>query len=114
MGRAVTKASAASAQNAVRGFIAAEGPCSVIADLSGIEREKVPGYFVQSLAGIPSAIASGKWLIFVAPQPPIYGLIRMFHLWRGEKANYKIVWTLEEGYALLGLEVKRTHTNARN
>ena len=106
MGRAVTKASAAAAQNAVQSFIAAEGPCSVIADLSGIEREKVPGYFIRSLAGIPSAIASGEWLIFVAPQTPIYGLIRMFHLWRDEAPNYKIVRTLEEAYALLNLEAQ--------
>jgi hypothetical protein len=104
MGRAVTKASAAAAQNAVQSFIAAEGPCSVIADLSGVEREEIPGPFVQSLAGVPSAIADGKWLIFVAPQTPIYGLSRMFHLWRDEAPNYKIVRTLEEAYALLGLE----------
>jgi hypothetical protein len=104
MGRAVTKATASAAQNAVQRFMAAVGPCSVIADLSGIEREKVPGHFVQSLAGIPSAIASGERLILVAPQTLMYGLSRMFHLWRGETPNCKIVRTLEEAYALLDLE----------
>jgi hypothetical protein len=103
MGKTVTKASASAAQEAVQRFIAAEGACSIIADLSAIAKEDVSGQFVQSLAWAPSAIASGKWLILVAPQTLIYGLSRMFHLWRGEAANYTIVRTLEEGYALLGV-----------
>jgi hypothetical protein len=110
MGRTVTKASASAAQNAVQRFVAVEGPCSVIADLSAIETEEVPGYFIRSLARAPSAIPSGKWLILVAPQTLIYGLSRMFHLWRDEAANHKIVRTLEEGYALLGLEAQDFRT----
>ena len=106
MGRTVTKASAAAAQNAVRSFIAAQGPYSIIADLSAIEMEKVPGHFVRSLARVPSAIGSGEWLILVAPQTLIYGLSRMFHLWRDEAANHRIVRTLEEGYALLGVKAQ--------
>jgi hypothetical protein len=106
MGQTVTKASASAAQDAVRRFIAAEGPCSIIADLSAIERQEVPGDFVQSLAWAPSAIAPGKWLILVAPQTLIYGLSRMFHLWRGEAASYTIVRTLEEGYASLGVSAQ--------
>lgn len=104
MGRAVTKASATAAQTAVRCFIAAEGPCSVIANLSGVEREELPGHFVRSLAKTPSIITSGERLILVAPQTVIYGLCRMFHLWRGEAENHKIVRTLDEGYALLGVK----------
>jgi hypothetical protein len=106
MGRTVTKASAAAAQSAVQSFIAAEGPYSIIADLSAIEREEVPGHFVRSLARVPSAIGSGEWLILVAPQTLIYGLSRMFHLWRDEAANHRIVRTLEEGYALLGVKAQ--------
>jgi hypothetical protein len=106
MGRTVTKASSAAAQTAVQRLIADEGPCSIIADLSAIETEEVPGDFVQSLARAPSAISSGQWLILVAPQTVIYGLSRMFHLWRGEAENHKIVRTLEEGYALLGVEAE--------
>jgi hypothetical protein len=106
MGRTVTKASAAAAQTAVQRFMEARGPYSIIADLSAIEEEDVPGYFVRSLAGAPSAIASGYWLILVAPQTQIYGLSRMFHLWRDEAANYKIVRTLEEGYALLAVKAE--------
>lgn len=104
MGRTVTKASAAAAQTAVQRVVADEGPCSVIADLSAIETEKVPGGFVQSLAWAPSAVPPGKYLVLIAPQTLIYGLSRMFHLWRGEAENHKIVRTLEEGYALLGVE----------
>jgi hypothetical protein len=92
------------AQNAVRRLMTTEGPSSVIADLSLIEIEQVPGYFVRSLAWTPSAIPPGKRLILVAPQPVIYGLSRMFHLWRGETSYYKIVRTREEAYELLDLE----------
>ena len=106
MGRTVTKASVAAAQAAVQSFIADEGPCSIIADLSAIEREEVPGNFVQSLAWAPSAVLSGNWLVLIAPQTLIYGLSRMFHLWRGEAENHKIVRTVEEGYALLGVEAE--------
>ena len=106
MGRTVTKASALAAQSAVQSFIAAEGPYSIIADLSAIEREEVPGHFVRSLARVPSAIASGEWLILVAPQTLVYGLSRMFHLWRDEAANHKIVRTLEEAYAWLGVKAQ--------
>ena len=104
MGRTVTKASAAAAQDFVQQFIAAEGPHSIIADLSAVERGEIPGYFVRSLASTPSAIPLEKWLVLVAPQTLIYGLSRMFHLWRNEAANHKIVRTLEEGYALLGVK----------
>jgi hypothetical protein len=104
MGKTVTKASAVAAQNAARSFIEAEGPCSVIANLSGVEREELPGYWVRSLARTPSVVGSGRWLILVAPQPLMYGLCRMFHLWRDEAENHKIVRTLDEAYALLGVK----------
>jgi hypothetical protein len=104
MGRTVTRASAVAAQTAVRCFLAAEGPCSIIANLSGVEREELPGHFVRTLAKTPSPIASGERLILVAPQTVMYGLCRMFHLWRDEAENHKIVRTLDEGYALLGVK----------
>jgi hypothetical protein len=113
MGRTVTKASAAAAKTAVQRFIADEGPCSIIADLSAIEREEVPGKFVQSLAWAPSAIGSREWLILVAPQILIYGLSRMFHLWRDEAENHKIVRSLKEGYAFLGVEAEDFQTAPR-
>jgi hypothetical protein len=34
----------------------------------------------------------------------MYGLCRMFHLWRDEAENHKIVRTLDEAYALLGVK----------
>jgi hypothetical protein len=103
MGSVATKASVLAAYNAVQRFIISEGACSVIADLSAVERETVPGYFVQSLASMPSMISPENWLILVAPQAVVYGLSRMFHSWRDEKPNCKIVRTLEEAYTLLGL-----------
>jgi hypothetical protein len=104
MGRAVTKATVLDAYAAVQRFLLSEGPCSVIADLSGIECERIPGDFVRSVASMPSAIPAENWLILIAPQAGIYGLSRMFHLWRDERANYRIVRTLEEGYMALALD----------
>ena len=104
MGKTVTEGSSSAAQKAVRRFLASEGPCSIIADLSKIEIERVPGTFVRSLAWAPSMLAPGSCLILVAPQTVIYGLSRMFHLWRREAPSVRIVRTLEEGYTLLGLE----------
>lgn len=103
MGRVVTQASALAAYNAVRRFIATTGPCSAIADLSGIESVKVPGRFVQSLASMPRAIPAGNRLVLVAPQTVIYGLSRMFHLFRDETEDYAVVRTFDEACALLAL-----------
>jgi hypothetical protein len=105
MGRTVTEASALAAYDAVHGFVAAEGPCSTIADLSLIESVKVTGYFIRCLALMPPAIAAGQQLILVAPGTLVYGLSRMFHLWRGETAAHEIVRSLGEAYASLGLEM---------
>jgi hypothetical protein len=49
-------------------------------------------------------LAAGNLLILVAPQTLIYGLSRMFHLWRGEAPSHRVVRTMEEGYRLVGLE----------
>jgi hypothetical protein len=104
LGKVVTEASASATYTAVERFIAAEGPCSAIADLSAIERADVHGYFVRSLASRPRAIPAGMPLILVAPQLVIYGLSRMFQLLRDEMEGYQIVRRREEAFALLSLE----------
>jgi len=104
LGKVVTQESALAAYTAVVRFIAAEGPCSAIADLSAVESAEVPGHFVQSLAWMRRAIPAGNRLILVAPRLAIYGLSRMFQLWRDEMEGYQIVHTLEEAYTLLALE----------
>jgi hypothetical protein len=104
LGKVVTEASASAAYAAVERFIAAEGPCSGIADLSAVERADVHGYFVRSLASRPRAIPAGMPLILVAPGIVVYGLSRMYQLLRDETEGYRIVHTREEAFALLSVE----------
>src|SRR4029077_13476547 len=78
-GTVATPASALAAYSAVERFVTAEGPCSVLADLSSIE---VAGDFVRSLAWMPLVIPSGKQRIVVAPRAEVNGLSRMFQLYR--------------------------------
>ena len=101
----VTEASALDARAAVERFIAAEGPWAGIADLSGIERAEISAEFVRSLAARRPVTPRGKLCILVAPQDLIYGLSRMFQIRRNQiGSDLKIVHTLDEAFALLGLE----------
>jgi hypothetical protein len=106
LGKVVSEASASAAYAAVVRFIAAEGRCSGIADLSAVERVDVPGDFIRSLAWRPRAIPAGMPLILVAPGLVTYGLSRMFQLLRDETAGYQIVRTREEAFALLAVEAR--------
>ena len=104
-GKVATQASALATYGAVKRFVAAEGPCSVLADLSPIEKVEVPGDFVRSMAWMPLAIPSGKQRVIVAPRPEVYGLSRMFQLYRDAKSSdIQVVHTMEEAHNLLGLE----------
>jgi hypothetical protein len=104
-GKVATQASALATYAAVERFVAAEGPCSVIADLSTIERVEVTGDFVRSMAWMPPVIRSGKQPVVVAPRADVYGLSRMFQLYRDAMSSaVQVVHTLEEAYALLALE----------
>jgi len=104
-GTVATPASALAAYAAVERFVTTEGPCSVLADLSSIEKVEVPGDFVRSLAWMPLVIPSGKQRIVVAPRAEVYGLSRMFQLYRDAmSSDIQVVHTLEEAHILLGLE----------
>src|SRR5215472_680407 len=104
-GKVATQASALSTYAAVERVVGVEGPCSVIADLSAVEKVEVTGDFVCSIAWMPHVIPAGKLRIIVAPRTEIYGLSRMFQLYRGTKSSdVHVVHTLEEAHNLLGLE----------
>ena len=74
--KVATEASALATYAAVERFVAAEGPCSVIADLSTIEKLEVRGDLVRSIAWMPPAIPSGNLGVIVAPRAAVYGLSR--------------------------------------
>ena len=104
-GKLATQASALATYSAVERFVAAEGPCSIIADLSLLEKVEVPGPFVRSMAWMPLVIPVGKQRVIVAPRAAVYGLARMFQLYRDAMSNdVHVVHTLEEAHTLLGLD----------
>ena len=104
-GKVATPASALIAYNSVERFVSAEGPCSVLADLSAIEDVDVPGDFVRSLAWMPTVNPPGLQRVVVAPRGDVYGLSRMFQLYRDKvSSDVHVVRTLEEACSLLGLE----------
>ena len=103
--KVATAASALATYAAVQRFVAAEGPCSVIADLSTIERLDVRGDLVRSIAWMPPAIPTGNLRVIVAPRPDAYGLSRMFELYREAKpSDVRVVHTLEEAHALVDFD----------
>jgi len=98
-------ASALATYAAVERFVATEGPCSVLADLSAIEKVEIPGDFVRSLAWMPTVIPPGQQRVVVAPRADVYGLSRMFQLYKDAmSSDVQVVHTLEEAYSLLGLQ----------
>ena len=104
-GKVATPASALTAYDSVERFVSSEGPCSVLADLSTIENVDVPGAFVRSLAWMPTVIPPGLQRVIVAPRGDVYGLSRMFQLYRDKmSSDVHVVRTLDEAYSLLGLE----------
>lgn len=104
-GKVATSASALTAYDSVERFVSSEGPCSVLADLSTIENVDVPGAFVRSLAWMPTVIPPGLQRVIVAPRGDVYGLSRMFQLYRDKmSSDIHVVRTLDEAYSLLKLE----------
>jgi hypothetical protein len=104
-GKLATPASALAARGAVEHFPESEETCYLIADLSAVEKAEITGDFVRSLAWTPVVIPAAKQRVIVAPRPELYGLSRMFQLYRDAMAtDIQVVRTLEEAEALLGLE----------
>ena len=104
-GKVATPASALTAYDSVEHFVSSEGPCSVLADLSNIETVDVPGDFIRSLAWMPTVLPSELQRVVVAPRGDVYGLSRMFQLYRDKiSSEVHVVRTLEEAYSLLGVE----------
>jgi hypothetical protein len=105
LGKIATETSVLAARDAVEQFMAAHGPHSGIADLSGVEKVYVKADFVWFLAAKPSAIPHGMSLVVVAPRLDVYGLSRMFQTLRDNRGIHQVVVrTLKEAFELLGLE----------
>ena len=101
-GKVATRESSLAAYTAVARFLAVEGPCSIIADLSAIERIEITADAVRSFAWTPPATSAPKPCIIVAPRVVVYGLSRMFQLYRDSMSiDIQVVHTLQEAFKLL-------------
>ena len=87
----------------MKNFIAANGPCSLIVDLSFVTEFGLSNEFVREIGGGGLAVPGATLRLAVAPQPAIYSSGRMVETLRSEgSAPIKMVRTLDEAYALVG------------
>jgi len=83
-------------------FIAAQGPCSLILDLTAVTQFELSNEFLR-LIGSKLAVPGALKRLAVAPQPVIFGSGRMVETLRSEgDAPIQVVRTLAEAYAALG------------
>lgn len=103
-GRRVTREALADLNAAVRGFVAAEGPCRGIVDFSAVEEVLIESHDVAEL-GRQRAIMPGQQHAIVAPRDEAFGLSRMFGLHRSGAGNEPIVVrSFAAACALFGLD----------
>jgi hypothetical protein len=82
----------------------AEGPASVILDLTGVEHLTMSSSFVRSIVDMEPAVPVGMSRYVVAPQPVIFGLARMVQTLRSlTRAPVEVVRSLGEAYAAFGV-----------
>jgi hypothetical protein len=86
-------------------FIQTEGLCHGLFDFRGVSKFEVSAGFVRRLAEEAPTFPTNKIRVGVAPQPVIYGMIRMFQMIGAETAEgLHVVKTMKEAYALLGFK----------
>jgi hypothetical protein len=84
-------------------FAAAGGPYAGILDLSGVTGNQLSLETIRDLAKQPPAVPLGRPRVVVAPRPEEYGLLRMFELWREMGRQFRIVLSMDDAYAMLGV-----------
>jgi hypothetical protein len=79
-------------------------PCAVIMDVSQVVDCPVSSDTIRTLAASSPAVPGGGPRVIVARQPVLYGLARMFELYResmGQPFQLSIVPSMDEAYDLL-------------
>ncbi len=90
---------------AVAKYVASHSPCRGIADVSGVTEFAVSSSAIRQLAATPPAFPIDSMRIFVAPQPHVFGMARMFQiLGSNTRPNLHIVHTMDEASHLLQVE----------
>ena len=88
---------------AIKRFVAAEGSCSLILDLSAVTDFQLPFEFVREIAAMEPVVPAAMQRIAVAPQPAIFGSARIVETLRSETAApIAVVRTLDEAFHAVG------------
>jgi|SRR5208337_2570638 len=86
-------------------YVASHPPCRGIVDVSAVTKFDVSSTAIRQLTKIPPAFPAASMRIFVAPQPHVFGMARMFQMLSEEsRPHLHIVHTLDEAYSLLEVE----------
>jgi hypothetical protein len=102
-GKRVTDTIYMTGYDAVKHFVAARGPYSLIVDFSLVEDFGLSNKLVREIADMTPASPAGMGRVVVAPQPAAYGVSRIVETLRSETvAAIKVVRTIAEAYAGFG------------
>jgi hypothetical protein len=78
------------------------GPYASILDLSQVADFPVSPETIRVFAATSPAVPGGRPRVMVAPRPALYGLARMFELYRDSmNVQVQVVQSLDEAYELL-------------
>jgi len=80
------------------------GPYAAIFDLSGVRRSTIPAEAIRDFAFRAPAVPEGRIRVHVAKEPSLYGLARMFQLYRDSmEGQHRVVHSLKEAYEIVGV-----------
>ena len=80
------------------------GPCAAIFDLSVVTSTTMSHDAIKGLARRPPAVPAGRTRVIAAKEPHIYGLARMFQLFRDFMGGqFRVVRSMEDAYNLIGV-----------
>jgi hypothetical protein len=104
-GKTLTDANLVEMYTTMTQFASQGGPYAAIFDCSRVVDGMLSAPTVRSLAEKAPAVPANTLRIVVAPSLIIYGLSRMFELMRdGMGGMFQVVRSLDEAYALLGVD----------
>jgi hypothetical protein len=102
-GSRLTQPALAEMQAAVQAFVAQQGACDAVIDLSAVTEVDLPSHYLANLAQ-QKPVLSGHRRVIVASKEVVFGLSRMFGTQQqaatGETPD--VVRTLQEAYDALG------------
>jgi hypothetical protein len=102
-GKALTQPAMEAMNAAIELFVAREGPCPGILDLSAVEEVTLASAFIARLAQRKGVLAEQRRVI-VAPKDELFGLARMFGAYNDAGGDHiVVVRSLRQAYDALGV-----------